>query len=432
MTTRPIGMSGNTGGYAAQPVGGATAGAATNQAESSPPRRLGLDLERPTVPVPSHPHALQDAYSSKRASATWLDQIRKTFSSVLGFGKAADNPVRINWQQACERHENLDQHEKQFAEKGEEYQKASGHVKFYDERNALNFSPAMRELMTLFNLATHSIHCAIPFGRGNVLVRKNSASQAEGGAIEQPVDIDATQAKDGLESLAQEIRKAMPRNKETAKDAAPGSRVSAKAAACSILTGSGTCVNYGHLAALMVADILFQHRDKFSEPAKIELRHDLEIGGKKINHLILVASFAEAETGKKHEILFDPWAKMSMPVRLEDSRYEKGREFYSLSCDKPVEYKKWIKQYMDDARELVGKTIESDDFDSARDKAANVIPEADPATTYELTDAFHGYVDHDGINTLKEGVVVPPQNNRQSLLAATSSPLYPLTGKSGS
>jgi hypothetical protein len=40
-------------------------------------------------------------------------------------------------------------------------------------------------------------------------------------------------------------------------------------------------------------------------------------------------------------------------------------------------------------------------------KTAFCIPDAAPAAVHELTGSFHGYVDHDRIHTLKEGVAVP-------------------------
>lgn len=174
-------------------------------------------------------------------------------------------------------------------------------------------SAELREVLIALDADISAVHQAMPYGRGNVLVKDAAAPGAS-----PVVNQRHTLQKTSLMLLAQRMEQIMPGAKSGPM------RRSISQAALGILAGAGSCDNYAYTLALVAAQRC--NELGLGDYAQIEIyaHPKLATSSARIDHAYVVMNFTDSEENV-HRIILDPWADKNRVVLEEHSQYRKAR-----------------------------------------------------------------------------------------------------------
>lgn len=276
-------------------------------------------------------------------------------------------------------------------------------------------SQDVRDLMVDIDADIHALHRAIPFGRGNVLIRHGD----ETGRGQNDIDFSHTFEKASLKFLGQLLYEKI----EARRGDIP-LQLSTKQAALSILTGSASCIGYLHTLALMVAQ-----RCNLS-PALKDTTHikfcsnpKVSADGARIDHVYGMMYYTDTN-GELHKIVMDPWTDKNRVLLEEHSKYlepmvSRDSTYLNQVNDDTI---KLIAQHMENASNTyLQKVGGSAAFNKATgENEYRVTHEHDSTKHYDVAASLAGYVDAP-VDNAKPGVSSLP-TRRASLESSDHSP----------
>lgn len=299
-----------------------------------------------------------------------------------------------------------------------DYQASVRAIDFYLHRNSSAPVPArVRNLMILLDSVSHDVHQAIPYGRGNVLIRnRNALVPTESG--KHPLDFNRSEVagKAYLKELGEEI---FQRLDEEMFDTDEEERQAQahQIGACAILTGSSGCYGY---AALFAAAAAYRCAEAGIDNVTIDIVKAPELNGKRVDHVICRVAFP-LQDGSHCEITHDPWGNVST-LFSHHSPYKNGNIHCSFhSGDFPDSHKKEILSYMEEGSSLIPEVKNSSEFNQSFSDMRDHIVTADPRKSYSLEETHGGLSSIEALSMVQPGVQVIQR--RASILSPRDSDL---------
>lgn len=286
----------------------------------------------------------------------------------------------------------------------------SRHGKNDQVRNAVDFylrnnrfqtpnPPAVKIILELLYQATQDLHEALPYGRGNVLVRDETADGTEQAGV--PFDLKKSASKIYLTTLAEHLFYQMPDSDD--------SEAVIRNAACALYTGSAACLGYASLLAALLAHRCAKLALASGEEIRIEvidnpvtLANDRR---EESEHVLVRATFI-AKNGNPFIFHCDPWAEMNFPVLQEHSQYQRGQ-----STAMPVEGKAYplkldaLMQDVSAASKIIRNSL---NFKTEIRERNRILKFADPGAPYSLTNSLAGFVVREQLDKTHQHVRLAP------------------------
>jgi hypothetical protein len=302
----------------------------------------------------------------------------------------------------------------------------------------------VRRLMVELDMAIGDVHRALPFGRGNVLVRNQEALQSNVPQYAPAgIDINATLFKAVLVPVARRLERELSFH-ESFEPGEPDANMAAGA----LLMGGGNCHEYTNLLSFPAAEIVGRYQESFSS-LQLSFIDDAELPnphqGKdpnspqsiEVDHVFLQLSLTTKDQ-REFEVLLDPWADHNTPLLDEHIAYDSGDIDMRFEVP-PADHQKWasdkelVLAKMHDANNILleGHKITQEDFECD----ALISDLKHPAMRGEKSHTMlggpegeeHVYVNREN-TTIVENITLPPGlRRRPSLAHAGESPLAMLT-----
>lgn len=271
-----------------------------------------------------------------------------------------------------------------------------------------------RDLMIDMRADMNDVDRAVPYGRGNGLVRHGESGPGPG-----TIDFASTFEKHALKFIGDKVFESIVNPRGERRPI----QFSAKEAATAIETGAGSCVHYTHLFALKMALRLNANpelKDRialtlYSSPFKEE-------GKPRVDHVYGELSY-RCRNGETVRIAFNPFAERSRVTLSKNSPFHGGFEepgAYLKSVGPEIHT--LVRQHMDIANDLLPDIRNAPDFDEklagieryAKDRQVD-------GKVFTVGDTMGGFVDVP-VDDSKPGVPPLPVR-RRSLIPARNSPL---------
>ncbi|QKJ87099.1 hypothetical protein PMPD1_2153 [Paramixta manurensis] len=323
------------------------------------------------------------------------------------------HPVNENMREVWQRLDELNARQSQFTGGGAALVSSMEAVATYLAENHCQVAKATQQLMVQLDLAIADVHHALPYGRGNVLVR----------AADGTIDTAATAKKVSLDELTKWLGDASPKWKKS--QTVPEVTLAARRAACAMVTGSGTCANYVYLLSLMALDISEKNQHCFAQPPTLTLYSDPILEGRRVDHAWLTLSFQEPNGGKAIDLVLDPWAKNNRPMLAEHCAYQEGKAFFSLECGQQAAgYQQLLKENVKTLQPMLRQGLREESFQQRVQQRLDSLPQSNDTadTQYSMTDSYAGFVDHDAQQNAAANVITAPER-RPTLLSGNHSVL---------
>jgi hypothetical protein len=341
-------------------------------------------------------------------------QIATQISRTLSL---ADRQREKNCQQALQRLQTL------FAEKPadvhqQDIARSTATIDHYLNNNtfASPVPPEVRELMITLDEDTHDVHKAIPYGRGNVLIKNDATESGEQGSIDHTNTFEKARLKFLGEKTYPEIE---------ARSFERPIQMTTKQAGLAILTGAASCVGYVHTLALVVARRCNQSNHlKAKTHLQIYNNPRMDTDKPRVDHVYAVMHYTDTNN-KIHKIVLDPWADKNRVILEEHSQYKDAFAHETANYWKQVDRSTidLVSAHMKNASanhlQRVGTGERYKSAVNANER--RVQSENDPAQHYDLRNTLAGYVDAP-VNNAKPEVNGAPAR-RPTLIPAKQSPL---------
>lgn len=238
----------------------------------------------------------------------------------------------------------------------------------------------VRDAMIALDADINSVHQAMPYGRGNVLVQHAAGAE---------VDRERTLQKTSLMILAQRMAKTIPAGRCDAIER------SVQHAAMGILTGAASCETYAYTLALVAARRCNQMG--LGDYAQIEIyaAPKLAGGAARINHAYVAMTYTDEEE-EVHRIVLDPWADKNRVMLEEHGLYRKAKLKEDGAHLEMVDHRipGLIAAQMKHASDRFLETACNNQTDGATFSGMeDALRGHDPAQRYDVQHSLAGYVD---------------------------------------
>lgn len=274
--------------------------------------------------------------------------------------------------------------------------------------------PEVRQAMVALDADINAVHRAIPFGRGNVLVRHTATTNTR-----PTIDFETTYEKTSLKALGERTNDAMRSRRDTPMDA------SVKITALGILTGAAACEAYVNALALVAARRC--NRAGLGDRARLQIYHnpklDPHANAPRIDHSYATMEFTD-RAGRMHRIVLDPWADTNRVILQQHSPYSRprtednGAHLTRVDASVPARIEAQMIRASDRYLRQAGAALAELPISGIKDL---LLERDNPTRRYDVRNPLvSGYVDTP-VDMARPGVYGPVR--RPSLIAAEHSPL---------
>lgn len=279
--------------------------------------------------------------------------------------------------------------------------------------------PRLKNLFALCDETIEDVQAvALPHGRHNMFVDNRDAVAGRAWLRPRAYNRKEMTAREYLSEATREIYAAM----QPAPTA--GQRVQ-QVAAAAMFTGSTSCTGYAAAFAALLAQRCAELELSEHENVRIELVEMPELNGKPVDHMYCRVTYsAPGEDGRMthHELICDPWSKMSTPILPRHSRFENGTPIESIDVKSARLSGAGLRDGLVEADRIYAEREHSDRLRISLATRRYLVAQAPRDGSFTVENSYHGLVQPDRLDFVKPGTTLP-RKRRPTRVPATESNL---------